>query len=170
MTKWVCVYYISYITDHWCRLQVYECAKYCIKWVIENTAKVPEFFLPNLWELCPPFLSFTSKDVCCLYRVSGVLWTNDKFEVSTNKLTFIDLELKLRDKDTTYARIVTKVRQLCYDVIDLWRATYTLGWSYCVSEWSKWDIAVRNQNHMRYGITQQWWLSRLNPSRSWYSI
>ena len=38
-----------------------------------------------------------------------MLWTNDKFQVSTNKLTFIDLELKLRDKDTTYARIITKV-------------------------------------------------------------
>jgi len=45
----------------------------------------------------------------CWDRVSGVLWTNDKFQVSTNKLTFIDLELKLRDKDTTYARIITKV-------------------------------------------------------------
>ena len=42
-------------------------------------------------------------------RVSGVLWTNDKFQVSTNKLTFIDLEMKLRDKNTAYARIVIKV-------------------------------------------------------------
>ena len=51
----------------------------------------------------------------CVCRVSGVLWTNDKFQVSTNKLTFIDLEIKLRDKDTTYARIITKVRHwLCY--------------------------------------------------------
>ena len=47
-----------------------------------------------------------------MLRVSGVLWTNDKFQVSTNKLTFIDLELKLRDKDTTYARIITKVRHI----------------------------------------------------------
>ena len=46
--------------------------------------------------------------------MSGVLWTNDKFQVSTNKLTFIDLELKLRDKDTTYARIITKVSLLPY--------------------------------------------------------
>jgi len=43
---------------------------------------------------------------CC--RVSGVLWTNDKFQVSTNKLTFIDLELRLRDKNTTYGRILGK--------------------------------------------------------------
>jgi len=48
--------------------------------------------------------------VSVVFRVSGVLWTNDKFQVSTNKLTFIDLEVKLRDKDTTYARVITKVR------------------------------------------------------------
>ncbi|KAK2176980.1 hypothetical protein NP493_627g01018 [Ridgeia piscesae] len=44
----------------------------------------------------------------CYNRVSGVLWTNDKFQVSTNKLTFIDLELRLRDKNTTYGRILGK--------------------------------------------------------------
>jgi len=49
--------------------------------------------------------------------VSGVLWTNDKFQVSTNKLTFIDLEVKLRDKDTTYARVITKVTQRVCSVL-----------------------------------------------------
>ncbi|KAI0226091.1 Structural maintenance of chromosomes flexible hinge domain-containing protein 1 [Lamellibrachia satsuma] len=44
----------------------------------------------------------------CYNRISGVLWTNDKFQVSTNKLTFIDLELRLRDKNTTYGRILGK--------------------------------------------------------------
>ncbi len=39
-------------------------------------------------------------------RISGVLWTNDKFQVSTNKLTFIDLEMKLRDKNTAYCRVI----------------------------------------------------------------
>ena len=39
------------------------------------------------------------------FRISGVLWTDDNFQVSTNKLTFIDLELKLRDKNTVFARI-----------------------------------------------------------------
>ena len=42
------------------------------------------------------------------FRISGVLWTNDKFQVSTNKLTFIDLELRLRDKHTTYGRVLGK--------------------------------------------------------------
>ena len=39
-------------------------------------------------------------------RVSGVLWTNEEFQVSTNKLTFIDLEVRLKDKDTVYTRIM----------------------------------------------------------------
>ncbi|XP_038051940.1 structural maintenance of chromosomes flexible hinge domain-containing protein 1-like [Patiria miniata] len=43
----------------------------------------------------------------CYNRISGVLWTNDKFEVSTNKLTFIDLEVRLRDiKNTIFQKIV----------------------------------------------------------------
>ncbi|KAK3749266.1 hypothetical protein QZH41_004958 [Actinostola sp. cb2023] len=41
----------------------------------------------------------------CYNRFSGVLWTNDAFQVSTNKLTFMDLEVKLKDKATTFNRI-----------------------------------------------------------------
>ncbi|KAM9308341.1 structural maintenance of chromosomes flexible hinge domain-containing protein 1 [Gastrophryne carolinensis] len=41
----------------------------------------------------------------CYNRISGVLFTNDKFEVSTNKLTFLDLALKLQDKNTIFTRI-----------------------------------------------------------------
>ncbi|XP_074656148.1 structural maintenance of chromosomes flexible hinge domain-containing protein 1-like [Tubulanus polymorphus] len=41
----------------------------------------------------------------CYNRVSGVLWTNDKFQVSTNKLTFIDLEMRLRDKQAVFSRV-----------------------------------------------------------------
>ncbi|XP_063779624.1 structural maintenance of chromosomes flexible hinge domain-containing protein 1 [Pseudophryne corroboree] len=41
----------------------------------------------------------------CYNRISGVLFTNDKFEVSTNKLTFLDLSLKLQDKNTIFTRI-----------------------------------------------------------------
>jgi len=53
MTKWVCGYCVSRITDRWCRLQVYCNAKHCIKWVLENTAKSSWiFFLTNLWEPC----------------------------------------------------------------------------------------------------------------------
>lgn len=42
----------------------------------------------------------------CYNRISGVLWTNDSFQVSTNKLTFLDLEMKLRDKNTVFTRVV----------------------------------------------------------------
>ncbi|CAH1772323.1 unnamed protein product, partial [Owenia fusiformis] len=43
----------------------------------------------------------------CYNRTSGVLWTNDKFQVSTNKLTFIDLEMRLRDKQTVFSRVIS---------------------------------------------------------------
>ncbi|XP_028424672.1 structural maintenance of chromosomes flexible hinge domain-containing protein 1 isoform X1 [Perca flavescens] len=42
----------------------------------------------------------------CYNRVSGVLFTDDRFTVSTNKLTFIELELILKNKDTIFTRIV----------------------------------------------------------------
>uniref|UniRef100_A0A452GY34 SMC hinge domain-containing protein n=1 Tax=Gopherus agassizii TaxID=38772 RepID=A0A452GY34_9SAUR len=41
----------------------------------------------------------------CYNRISGTLFTNDKFQVSTNKLTFMDLELKLKDKNTLFTRV-----------------------------------------------------------------
>ncbi|XP_070535302.1 structural maintenance of chromosomes flexible hinge domain-containing protein 1-like [Ptychodera flava] len=47
----------------------------------------------------------------CYNRLSGVLWTNDKFQVSTNKLTFLDLEMKLKDKNTVFYRIVQGQQQ-----------------------------------------------------------
>ncbi|KAL2085320.1 hypothetical protein ACEWY4_018640 [Coilia grayii] len=42
----------------------------------------------------------------CYNRISGVLFTNDRFPVSTNKLTFMDLELQLRDKETIFTRVI----------------------------------------------------------------
>ncbi|CAN7988256.1 unnamed protein product [Ixodes hexagonus] len=42
----------------------------------------------------------------CFNRISGVLWTDDAFQVSTNKLTFMDLENKLREKSTIFARLL----------------------------------------------------------------
>ena len=42
----------------------------------------------------------------CFSRFSGVLFTNDRFPVSTNKLTFMDLELQLKDKETFFTRVV----------------------------------------------------------------
>ena len=53
---------------------------------------------------------------CCIFRISGVLWTDDNFQVSTNKLTFIDLELKLRDKITVFSRVQNGVSQLMADL------------------------------------------------------
>ena len=40
------------------------------------------------------------------YRFSGCLWTNDAFQVSTNKLTFMDLEVKIKDKNTIFSRVI----------------------------------------------------------------
>uniref|UniRef100_A0A6Q2XFA8 SMC hinge domain-containing protein n=1 Tax=Esox lucius TaxID=8010 RepID=A0A6Q2XFA8_ESOLU len=45
----------------------------------------------------------------CYSRISGVLFTNDRFQVSTNKLTFMDLELQLKSKDTLFTRILNGV-------------------------------------------------------------
>ncbi|KAH9500661.1 Structural maintenance of chromosomes flexible hinge domain-containing protein 1 [Bulinus truncatus] len=45
-----------------------------------------------------PAECYNSMKYLCL--ISGVLWTNDSFQVSTNKLTFMDLEMKLKDKNT----------------------------------------------------------------------
>ncbi|XP_044184398.1 structural maintenance of chromosomes flexible hinge domain-containing protein 1-like [Acropora millepora] len=42
----------------------------------------------------------------CYNRFSGCLWTNDSFHVSTNKLTFMDLEVKIRDKNTMFSRVI----------------------------------------------------------------
>ncbi|XP_062987369.1 structural maintenance of chromosomes flexible hinge domain-containing protein 1 [Elgaria multicarinata webbii] len=47
----------------------------------------------------------------CYNRISGALFTNDKFQVSTNKLTFMDLELKLKDKNTLFTRVVNGQEQ-----------------------------------------------------------
>lgn len=41
----------------------------------------------------------------CYNRISGVLFANDRFQVSTNKLTFMDLELQLNDKETIFTRV-----------------------------------------------------------------
>ncbi|KAK2886592.1 hypothetical protein Q8A73_020538 [Channa argus] len=43
----------------------------------------------------------------CYSRFSGVLFTNDRYQVSTNKLTFMDLELQLKKKDTIFTRVVS---------------------------------------------------------------
>lgn len=42
----------------------------------------------------------------CYHRFSGVLFTDDTFKVTENKLTFIDLEKKLKNKDTAFTCVV----------------------------------------------------------------
>ena len=59
------------------------------------------------------YLQRTAKKYCICFSVSGVLWTNDKFQVSTNKLTFLDLEMRLKEKQTAYLRIIGKNVSAC---------------------------------------------------------
>ncbi|KAI3355352.1 hypothetical protein L3Q82_018194, partial [Scortum barcoo] len=47
----------------------------------------------------------------CYDRISGVLFTDDKFKVTTNKLTFVDLELKLKNRNTIFTRVNNGQRQ-----------------------------------------------------------
>uniref|UniRef100_G3NJK2 Structural maintenance of chromosomes flexible hinge domain containing 1 n=1 Tax=Gasterosteus aculeatus aculeatus TaxID=481459 RepID=G3NJK2_GASAC len=47
----------------------------------------------------------------CYGRISGVLFSDDRFEVSTNKLTFMDLEVKLKQNSTIFTRIVNSQKQ-----------------------------------------------------------
>ncbi|CAK6970217.1 structural maintenance of chromosomes flexible hinge domain-containing protein 1 isoform X2 [Scomber scombrus] len=47
----------------------------------------------------------------CYSRFSGVLFTNDTYKVSTNKLTFMDLELKLKSSESIFTRVVNGQRQ-----------------------------------------------------------
>ncbi|XP_074477552.1 structural maintenance of chromosomes flexible hinge domain-containing protein 1 [Sebastes fasciatus] len=57
------------------------------------------------FDWCSP--SKGTKDLAeCYNRVSGALFTDDRFQVSTNKLTYMELELKLKHKETIFTRIV----------------------------------------------------------------
>uniref|UniRef100_A0A8D0GXS9 Structural maintenance of chromosomes flexible hinge domain containing 1 n=1 Tax=Sphenodon punctatus TaxID=8508 RepID=A0A8D0GXS9_SPHPU len=57
------------------------------------------------FDWCAPPKKRGLAPVECYNRISGALFTNDKFQVSTNKLTFMDLELKLKDKNTLFTRV-----------------------------------------------------------------
>ncbi|XP_053571840.1 structural maintenance of chromosomes flexible hinge domain-containing protein 1 [Bombina bombina] len=63
------------------------------------------------FEWCAPPKKRNLTPLECYNRISGVLFTNDKFQVSTNKLTFLDLSLKLQDKNTIFTRIVNGQEQ-----------------------------------------------------------
>uniref|UniRef100_A0A7N6ARB1 SMC hinge domain-containing protein n=1 Tax=Anabas testudineus TaxID=64144 RepID=A0A7N6ARB1_ANATE len=52
----------------------------------------------------------------CYSRFSGVLFTDDKLEVSTNKLTFTDLELKLKKKETIFTYTVNGQKSVRSDI------------------------------------------------------
>ncbi|XP_073343954.1 structural maintenance of chromosomes flexible hinge domain-containing protein 1 [Pagrus major] len=47
----------------------------------------------------------------CYSRLSGVLFTDDRFQVSNNKLTFMDLEQRLKQKETMFTRVVNGQKQ-----------------------------------------------------------
>ncbi|XP_037311851.2 structural maintenance of chromosomes flexible hinge domain-containing protein 1 [Pungitius pungitius] len=47
----------------------------------------------------------------CYGRISGALFSDDRFNVSTNKLTFMNLELKLKQKSTIFTRVVNSQKQ-----------------------------------------------------------
>ncbi|KAM9332497.1 structural maintenance of chromosomes flexible hinge domain-containing protein 1 isoform 1-T1 [Pholidichthys leucotaenia] len=55
------------------------------------------------FEWCTPHKGDIPEE--CYSRFSGVLFTNDGFMVSTNKLTFMDLELKLKNKETIFTAV-----------------------------------------------------------------
>uniref|UniRef100_A0A8C3TGG1 Structural maintenance of chromosomes flexible hinge domain containing 1 n=1 Tax=Chelydra serpentina TaxID=8475 RepID=A0A8C3TGG1_CHESE len=57
------------------------------------------------FDWCAPPKKRGLASIECYNRISGALFTNDKFQVSTNKLTFMDLELKLKDKNTLFTRV-----------------------------------------------------------------
>ncbi|KAL6041029.1 hypothetical protein STEG23_019169, partial [Scotinomys teguina] len=63
------------------------------------------------FEWCAPPKKRGLAPIECFNRISGALFTNDKFQVSTNKLTFMDLELKLKDKNTLFTRILNGQEQ-----------------------------------------------------------
>ncbi|XP_071103421.1 structural maintenance of chromosomes flexible hinge domain-containing protein 1-like isoform X1 [Haliotis cracherodii] len=69
-----------------------------------NGRLIPYTLIEDFEWCCPPKKPKAIPSDC-YNRVSGVLWTNDSFQVSTNKLTFLDLEMKLRDKSTSFSRI-----------------------------------------------------------------
>ncbi|KAL1006860.1 hypothetical protein UPYG_G00078180 [Umbra pygmaea] len=63
------------------------------------------------FDWCSPPKKAAPVPMECYSRFSGVLFTNDRFQVSTNKLTFMDLELQLKSKETFFTRIVNGQEQ-----------------------------------------------------------
>ncbi|KAK7813936.1 hypothetical protein U0070_011043 [Myodes glareolus] len=78
--------------------------------ILEKAARgkrpIFECFWNGRFDWCAPPKKRGLAPIECFNRISGALFTNDKFQVSTNKLTFMDLELKLKDKNTLFTRIL----------------------------------------------------------------
>ena len=55
----------------------------------------------------------------CYNRVSGVLFSDSTFQVSTNKLTFMDLENKLKDKNATVFSCIDVAGGLAKRTVDI---------------------------------------------------
>ncbi|XP_060084908.1 structural maintenance of chromosomes flexible hinge domain-containing protein 1-like [Ylistrum balloti] len=70
-----------------------------------NGRLIPYTFIEN-FDWCAEPKKSRAVPLECYNRISGVLFTNDHFQVSTNKLTFIDLEMRLREKNTVYSHLV----------------------------------------------------------------
>ncbi|CAK8672425.1 unnamed protein product [Clavelina lepadiformis] len=70
-----------------------------------NGRLIPYTFVDD-FEWCRVPRKQTNIPIDCFYRISGCLFTNDIFQVSTNKLTFIDLDSKLHDRNTTFLRMI----------------------------------------------------------------
>jgi len=75
-----------------------------------NGRLIPYTFI-NDFDWCRVPRKLTNFPIDCYYRISGCLFTNDKFKVSTNKLTFIDLDAKLREDSVKFNRVILGERQ-----------------------------------------------------------
>uniref|UniRef100_A0AAQ5Z3E3 SMC hinge domain-containing protein n=1 Tax=Amphiprion ocellaris TaxID=80972 RepID=A0AAQ5Z3E3_AMPOC len=87
----------------------YQFAPDSLKKPINSALRDLSFLYPVVYlfrfDWCSP--SKGAKELAeCYSRLSGVLFTDDRFQVTTNKLTFTDLEMKLKNKDTIYTTVV----------------------------------------------------------------
>nr|CAB3266390.1 structural maintenance of chromosomes flexible hinge domain-containing protein 1-like [Phallusia mammillata] len=71
-----------------------------------NGRLIPYTFVDDFDWCRMPKKPIPSIPIDCFYRISGCLFSNDKFQVSTNKLTFIDLDSKLRDRNTIFSQMI----------------------------------------------------------------
>lgn len=86
----------------------------------ENFKYFLNFFLCSRFDWCrQPYKTTPDLPPECYSRFSGVLFTNDKFQVNVTKQKFMDLEIKLKHRDTLFIP-VPKVQVMISGVICLW--------------------------------------------------